>query len=165
MTDEHLRKWATRQQDYPSAWADLARTVLLVLAERDRLLAAVVSHHAQRADDRCWLDDVELYAAAGLPADGVNLVGDQVAMLKNCERFVANRCAGGGPWQSYADLLAERDALRGRVAELEARPPTPVYVPAARCEACRGRGRFDISPVCHWCGGTGLDRDRKGDAT
>lgn len=62
-------------------------------------------------------------------------------------------------------VLAERDALRDRVAELEARPPTTVYVPAARCEACRGRGRFDLSPVCHWCGGTGLSRDREGGAT
>ena len=55
-------------------------------------------------------------------------------------------------------LKAERDALRARVAELEARPPATVYVPAARCEACRGRGRFDISPRCLWRDGTGLEQ-------
>lgn len=53
-------------------------------------------------------------------------------------------------------VLDERDALRDRVSELEARPPV-AYVPAARCEACRGRGRFDVSPRCLWCDGTGLE--------
>lgn len=68
-------------------------------AEHDRLLAAIRKHHDQRADDRCWQDDDELYAAAGLdPVHGV--VGDRQAMRANCDRYIEHRCQDG-PWPSY----------------------------------------------------------------
>jgi hypothetical protein len=83
---------------------------LILAAERDRLRDAITAHHDQKADDRCIEDDDRLYAAAGLgPCD--RRVGDKEAMLANCRRFIERRCEGGG-WPSYAELEAERDALR-----------------------------------------------------
>jgi hypothetical protein len=80
-------------------------------AETAKLRAAIIKHHAQKADDRCQFDDDELYAAAGLPpAD--RRVGDKFAMLANCARFIEKRCEGGGPWKSYAELEAENKQLR-----------------------------------------------------
>jgi hypothetical protein len=76
------------------------------------LLLAVRKHHAMQADDRCWMDDIELYRAAGLPTDNYDRIGSPSEMLKNCERFITLRCAEGGPWVSYAELEKERNALR-----------------------------------------------------
>lgn len=79
-----------------------AETVRSLVEEVRRMKAAVVKHHSQKADDRCWLDDDELYAAFGLPpADFA--VGDKKAMLSNCERFLDKRCTGG-TWPTYAEL-------------------------------------------------------------
>lgn len=83
-------------------------------AEADKLRAAIVEHHAQKADDRCIEDDDRLYAAAGLPPCD-RRVGDKAAMLKNCERFINNRCEGGG-WPTYAALEAENARLRAALA-------------------------------------------------
>ena len=71
---------------------------------------AVAKHHSQHADDLCYMDDDELYAVAGLPARDAT-VGDPRAMLRNCKRFIRNRCFGGGPWKSYAELEAEVERL------------------------------------------------------
>jgi hypothetical protein len=79
--------------------------------ENKRLRAAIKKHHEQRADDRCFLDDAELYAAVGLAPADVR-VGDKDAMLANCKRFLAQRCEGGGPWKSYAELEAENARLK-----------------------------------------------------
>lgn len=77
----------------------------------DRLLAAVCKHHSQRGDDRCWLDDLELYRAAGLgPAD--NTLPPEAEFLANCQRFYRNRCRGGD-WPSYQQLEEEVRRLRG----------------------------------------------------
>jgi len=83
----------------------------LLRAERDQLRAAIRAHHAQKADDRCWMDDYTLYQAAGLPPVDCR-VGDKFAMLANCVRFVHKRCDGGGPWKSYAVLEAENAHLQ-----------------------------------------------------
>lgn len=86
-------------------------------AENARLRGAIAAHHAQKADDRCWMDDNVLYAAAGLPEDAAHrCVGDKAAMLKNCERFVEVRCREG-QWLSYAELEAENAKLRAALAE------------------------------------------------
>lgn len=82
------------------------------------LLDAVGEHHAQRADDRCHLDDAALYRAAGLPAADIR-VGDREEMLKNCARFIDRRCAGGH-WPTYAELEVELCKLRAEVQALKA---------------------------------------------
>ena len=73
-----------------------------------RLWNAVAEHHGQRADDRCWLDDDRLYAAAGLPVVD-RRVGDKNEMLGNCRLFLSQRCDTGG-WKSYREL--EEDVTR-----------------------------------------------------
>lgn len=119
-------------------WATIETFERLPVVSREELLfEAIKKHHDQKADDRCIMDDTELYAAAGLePAD--HHVGDKAAMLRNCERFVDNRCQSGGPWQSYAELEAERDRLQAELkmwkpmtteeaeAALEAAVPVPI---------------------------------------
>lgn len=73
--------------------------------ENAKLLAAIKEHHEQKADDRCWMDDAKLYAAAGLDSPPFHIhIGDPDAMLANCKRFIAQRCNAGGPWKSYAEL-------------------------------------------------------------
>lgn len=88
-----------------------AEQLAAVVAERDRLLAAITVHHKQKADDRCWMDDRDLYLAAGLPCHDAS-IGDPAAMAANCVRFINQRCESGGPWKSYAELESERDRLR-----------------------------------------------------
>lgn len=80
----------------------LAVEIRTVIAERDKLKAAIVEHHTRKADDRCFMDDDKLYVAAGLPKADIH-VGDKAAMLANCERFIQRRCMGG-EWLSYVEL-------------------------------------------------------------
>lgn len=75
-----------------------------------KLWDAIVAHHAQKADDRCIEDDDKLYAAAGLPPCD-RRVGSKAEMLRNCERFLDNRCQEGG-WPTYV-------TLEERIEELE----------------------------------------------
>lgn len=81
--------------------------------EYEKLLEAIKKHHSQKADDRCFLDDDDLYTAAGLPPVD-RRVGDKEAMLENCKRFLANRCEGG-EWKSYKELEEENEKLRDRL--------------------------------------------------
>lgn len=80
------------------------------LAEVARLKAAVAEHAQQKADDRCWMDDLKLYEAFGIPAPD-NRVGDKGAMLANCMRYIDRRCEGG-KWPSYAELEAKLAFLK-----------------------------------------------------
>ena len=95
----------------------LAKELTEARAANERLQAAIKTHHAQKADDRCWIDDFDLYKAAGLPMHDP-FVGDKAAMLENCKRFIKNRCGEGGDWKSYAELekeLAEASAANERL--------------------------------------------------
>lgn len=83
---------------------DCIEECIKVEEERDRLRDAIKAHRAQRADDRCWMDDVELYRSLGDGDVGDNRIGDRFAMLSNCLRFINQRCADGGPWKPYAEL-------------------------------------------------------------
>lgn len=85
--------------------------------ENVKMRAAIKEHHAQRADDRCVEDDDRLYAAAGLSKCD-RRVGDKFAMLKNCLRFIENRCEGGGPWRTYAQLEEDVRRLRAALARI-----------------------------------------------
>jgi hypothetical protein len=109
-----FRAWAAEHGDWHT-WAAGGR---LVLAELDRLRAAIRTHRDQRADDRCIEDDDRLYAALGdgIPCD--RHVGDKAAMLRNCMRFIDRRCEGG-TWPSYADLEEQIADLRASNAQLD----------------------------------------------
>lgn len=109
------RRWTTWTFDEVN---DVVAAFPAMVAEVKRLHQAIAEHHAQKADDRCIEDDDRLYAAAGLPPCD-RRVGDPVAMLTNCARFIANRCEAGGPWKSYAELEAENGRLRAELANRE----------------------------------------------
>lgn len=74
------------------------------------LRGAIVTHHGQKADDRCVEDDDRLYAAAGLPPCD-RRVGNKAEMLLNCARFIDRRCEAGG-WPTYRELEEENERLR-----------------------------------------------------
>lgn len=109
---------------FPCSTEKQLEAVLALRAERDRLAtelagirAAIQKHHDQKADDRCWIDDLELYKSAGLPMHDP-FVGDKAAMLENCKRFINNRCGEGGDRKSYVELekeLAEANAANERL--------------------------------------------------
>lgn len=97
------------------------------------LLQAVIAHHGQRADDRCFLDDHLVYAAAGLPVAD-NRVGDKAAMLENCKRFIDKRCAGGG-WASYAELESANAKLKAELTQAFERIAAQSELLSKRAEA------------------------------
>lgn len=58
--------------------------------EHNDLVLSIKKHHDQKGDDRCWLDDVELYTAAGL--DNSNSALPQLPeFISNCVRFHQSR--------------------------------------------------------------------------
>lgn len=86
------------------------------------LEAAIRKHKEQREDDRCWMDDFDLYTAidpeytieqhkqdAKLPAKQV--------FLSNCERFYECRQAGV-PYQAFSVNVTILQYQK-RIAELE----------------------------------------------
>ena len=83
--------------------------------DRERLRNAIKKHRAQKADDRCWMDDQELYAILGDGNLGDNRVGDLSETLANCKRFIERRCQKGGTWKSYVELETENAALKTAV--------------------------------------------------
>lgn len=94
--------------DEPSPWQAIGEC----LDEIERLQAAIRTHRDQKADDRCWMDDAKLYAALPEGPKHDLRVGDTAEMLENCKRFIEQRCHGGGPWKSYAELEAENERLQ-----------------------------------------------------
>lgn len=107
--------------------------------ENERLRAAIIKHRDQKADDRCYLDDFELYAILGDGVEPDNHVGDKSLMMANCYRFIEKRCEGG-KWQSYIELEAELNEAHHLLDELgcDARHYSkpygrgPILVPATR---------------------------------
>lgn len=104
--------------------------VSLVAHERDaarmraaNLEEAIKVHRRQKADDRCIEDDDRLYEALG---DGIRCdrrVGSKYEMLRNCTRFIENRCLGGR-WPTYVELEAEIARLKQELECLR-RPSSP----------------------------------------
>lgn len=91
--------------------------------ENSVLRAAIKEHRSQKGDDLCWLDDLKLYEVLN---DGVvpdRRVGDKAEMLKNCERFINNRCEGGG-WPTYVELEEKIKILEKEIDKLKGGQPT-----------------------------------------
>lgn len=122
---EQQKRAETAETEVKEREAELGRTYDLISrwskssnqfeADVERLKETIRKHRSQKADDRCVEDDDELYAVLG---DGIKCdrrVGDKAAMLRNCERFISNRCEGGG-WKSYAELEAENEHLKEAIA-------------------------------------------------
>lgn len=86
------------------------------MTELERVVRDV---HDQHGDDLCWMDIDRIFAAAGLSVPD-RKVGDKVAMLTNCERFINVMCSGG-KWRSYAEMERELEIARENVAQLQKR--------------------------------------------
>lgn len=77
----------------------------------EKLLAAIRKHRDEKGDDRCWLDDVELYRALPEGAVEVDLrLHEPEAMLANCRRFIANRHDPSVPYVSPQRRIEELEA-------------------------------------------------------
>lgn len=89
--------------------------------EVERLKAAIRKHRDQRGDDRCYLDDYELYAAIGepIPEHACQLC-DPAMMLENCRRFIAAR---HDPKKPYLSPQRQIDELERRLSAVEADTP------------------------------------------
>jgi hypothetical protein len=89
------------------------------MAQRDRYAAAIRKHMHVRGDDRCYVDDAELYAV--LPEGDVRPSRESAVTAENCARFIHLRQDGRereyvSPQRRIDELEAEVAALR---AELE----------------------------------------------
>ncbi len=76
-------------------------------SEIARLKNAIRRHRDNRGDDRCWLDDQELYAALG-ETEAVFILPPRPVFLKNCERFFDMRQPALGRQDSKAPPPANR---------------------------------------------------------
>lgn len=89
--------------------------------EIDRLRAAIRKHRDYRGDDRCWLDDIDLYAA--LPEGYQPPEQDTKIELENCRRFVELRQCPHTVYVSPQRRIEELEAENARLREgLSGRP-------------------------------------------
>lgn len=102
--DPQFRKWAQMYSE-----PDWSR---IQLADKDaeiaRLREAIAKHRDQKGDDRCWLDDRELYAALdpSVPAD--QSLPPKCDFLKSCERYWEQR-------QSLSDTFTLKHPTIGQM--------------------------------------------------
>ena len=91
---ELLAAWLKHSLDSKRSNAALSRTIDEQKAELDRLKAAIRKHRDQKDDDRCWMDDQELYAVLG--HEGVQAdtgLPPRDEFLESCRRFYDQRQA------------------------------------------------------------------------
>lgn len=79
-----------------------------------RLRIAIQRHRDAKGDDRCWMDDEELYKT--LPEGYTPPERDTAVELDNCKKFIACR---QNPATEYVSPEREIEILRARIAELE----------------------------------------------
>lgn len=72
-------------------------------SEAAKLRAAIIKHRSQGADDRCQLDDRELYEALGDGIEADFTMPPREEFLANCGRFYDKRCTAGD-WPTYQQL-------------------------------------------------------------
>lgn len=90
----------------------------------DKLAAleqAIRNHRDARGDDRCWLDDINLYKALGEPVPpGMELaLPNRDAFLKRCEQYFEYRQAPGcGVWVTTEALQKESEEKSKKIEEL-----------------------------------------------
>lgn len=94
---------------------DARADVLAVCEYVEKLSAAIRKHRDQRADDRCWLDDLELYAVLDDEVVADNTLPPRELFLANCARYYDRRCKAGD-WPAYQQLEALLAAYRAKRA-------------------------------------------------
>jgi hypothetical protein len=103
---------------YGSAEQKLARAKRIVEQENrlSKLEDAIRDHRDARGDDRCWLDDIELYKALGepVPEDMELALPNRDAFLTRCGKYFEHRQAPGcKPWKT----VEEGAVIIGRLAK------------------------------------------------
>ena len=81
-------------------------------SEIERLCDAIRKHMNMRGDDRCFLDDHELYETA-LPEGDTRPACDTAVTIENCQRFIACRQQG----REYVSPAREIERLRALLEE------------------------------------------------
>ena len=76
-----------------------------------KLENAINHHRKQKSDDRCWLDDLELYAVLGDDVLPDNSLPCKEKFLNNCSRYYDNRCKDGN-WESYQELEEKLNKIK-----------------------------------------------------
>jgi hypothetical protein len=84
--------------------------------EIERLRAAIRKHRDQRGDDRCWMDDEELYKV--LPEGYVPPERDTSVELEHCRRFIACRRNPATAYVSPERRIEELEEERIRLANV-----------------------------------------------
>jgi hypothetical protein len=90
----------------------------------ETLEAAIQRHRDLRGDDRCWMDDVVLYAVLDPSANPDFVLPPKCEFLKSCDRYWEQRQTDAEKDVSrrsdmtIAQLEAENDSLTRRNAEL-----------------------------------------------
>jgi hypothetical protein len=79
------------------------RAAMTPAARVGELEAAIRKHRDARGDDRCWLDDLDLYAVLGDAVEPSNAEPPRDTFLANCQRFYDARCRDAA-WPGYQEL-------------------------------------------------------------
>lgn len=113
--EEEAIALANRTLDRPNADPDddlalMARQFMRAVEARDIYRAAIRRHRDYRGDDRCHLDDGELYAL--LPEGDTRPIRETAVTLENCARFI--RCRQQG--REYVSPEREIERLRAVIA-------------------------------------------------
>jgi len=97
-----------------------------LLKKLELVLNAIRKHRDQRGDDRCWMDDNELYETT-LP-EGINGADLRLhapcEMIINCAKYIAHRQDPSVPYVSPQRTIEE---LKAKVAELESEVDLEFY--------------------------------------
>lgn len=82
--------------------------------EVERLRAAIRRHRDYRGDDRCFQDDVELYAV--LPEGDTRPLNETAVTIENCQKYIQCRQQGReyvSPQRKIEELESEIERLKG----------------------------------------------------
>lgn len=101
--NERIQTLTQENKDLKAILEETRKLYDKVVAQAFKYAQAIREHRSQRLDDRCWLDDQDLYRVLGDGNLGDNSTPPMEEMLKNCKRFLEQRCNPGN-WPSYQEL-------------------------------------------------------------
>jgi hypothetical protein len=83
-----------------------------------KMEAAIRKHRDQKGDDRCFLDDYDLYSVLpeGFKKEKLALHCPE-EMLENCKKFIASRQPGGVPYVSPQRRIEELEKENGKLSK------------------------------------------------
>lgn len=116
-------------------------------AEIERLRAAIRNHRDQHGDDRCWLDDVELYRVLGDAAEVDITLPTKCEFLTSCARYWEQRQRPDEKalipeGMTIAQLSTEVSRLRSALLAIAAHRPEWYAVRAEAAEVFRDLRRW-----------------------